>query len=60
MSIKDGCNDKKCSVSTGLFGEVTFGRGKLDFNGYWEIDCLECARAWKKQYPEDSTVPMIK
>lgn len=28
-----------CLVSTGICGRITRGKGKLDFNGYWEIEC---------------------
>lgn len=27
-----------CKVSTGIFGCITFGYGKLDNNGYWEYN----------------------
>ena len=41
-----------CSTSTGICGCLTFGRGFLDRNGYWEIPCYECAREWEKNHPE--------
>jgi hypothetical protein len=31
---------------------MTFGRGRLDFNGYWEYPCPACARAFERLYPE--------
>lgn len=29
----------KCKASTGICGCITYGTGKLDFNGFWEIPC---------------------
>jgi len=40
-------------VSTGIHGGFTFGSGRLDFDGYWEFPCRECAEAWEKMHPED-------
>lgn len=49
------CGNPDCSASTGVAGEEpTFGRGRLDCNGYWEIPCAQCARAWEKLHPEDA------
>jgi hypothetical protein len=28
-----------CKVSTGICGCLTYGKGRLDFNGFWEIPC---------------------
>jgi len=36
-----------CSASTGICGQMTFGRGRLDDNGYWEIPCDECAESYR-------------
>lgn len=48
------CGNKNCSVSTGIFGdELTFGRGRLDENGYWLIPCAPCARRHEREHPED-------
>jgi len=44
---------RKCNVSTGIHGGLTFGGGKLNSNGYWEIPCYECARKHEKLYPDD-------
>lgn len=47
-----GCKDQTCSSSTGIHDELTFGKGKLADDGYWEIPCYECARAFEKLHPE--------
>jgi hypothetical protein len=39
------CGDLTCSVSTGICGTITFGRGILDDNGYWEFPCRVCEAA---------------
>ncbi|KKL84752.1 hypothetical protein LCGC14_1961570 [marine sediment metagenome] len=46
------CGHKDCKVSTGIHEGLTFGRGELDDNGYWEIPCDICARAGEEKYPE--------
>lgn len=43
-----------CQISTHILDCLSFGTGKLDGNGFWEHPCWECARAWEKQFPEDS------
>lgn len=51
----------KCSASTNICDQLSFGKGKLSFVGFhtldhfgfWEIGCPECARAWEKQFPDD-------
>lgn len=53
MGIKNGCNNPDCKVSTGICEGLTFGSGELDDNGYWQIPCGKCARAWEKHHPED-------
>lgn len=47
-----GCDDPKCSVSTGICEHLTFGQGNLDPNGYWEKACGKCARAHEEVFPE--------
>ena len=42
-----------CSVSTGIHDCLTFGRGKLNGNGFWSKPCPECARAHEQQFSED-------
>lgn len=37
--------DTECGVSTSIADELTFGCGKLDFNGYWTVPCGRRARA---------------
>ena len=48
-----GCKEENCSVSTGIGNELTFGKGELDYYGYWSIPCYLCARDWEKNHPED-------
>lgn len=50
--IPGGCGDAKCCVSSGLSEELTFGKGKLDFYGYWSDPCPACARAFEKVNPD--------
>lgn len=59
MPIRGGCGDPTCCVSTGVhdpetsrLSGLTFGKGGLDFNGYWEQPCPQCARAFEKLNPE--------
>lgn len=47
------CGFDTCSVSTGIHDGLTFGKGTLDFNGFWSRPCAPCARAHEKAYPED-------
>ena len=41
-----------CHVSSGIHDYLTFGTGKLDDHGFWEIPCFECAREHEKQFPK--------
>lgn len=43
----------KCKVSSGIHDCLTFGYGELDYNGFWEHGCYECARAHEQQFPND-------
>lgn len=47
------CGNDDCKVSSGIHAGPTFGRGKLDHYGYWEIPCAICARDRERTYPED-------
>jgi hypothetical protein len=47
------CGHSDCGVSSGIHEGPTFGRGYLDFNGFWKYPCGPCARAWEKLHPED-------
>lgn len=38
------CGHDDCSVSTGIHDGLTFGRGHLDENGFFDIPCATCAR----------------
>ena len=51
--MKHPCGNPECYVSTGICDSLTFGRGELDDNGYWEVPCSICARAHERNYPED-------
>ena len=42
-----------CQVSATVYEVLTFGRGKLDDNGFWQHSCYRCARAYEKQFPEE-------
>lgn len=44
---------ERCGVSTTIVDCLSFGCGKLDGSGCWEIPCEECARAHEEQFPED-------
>lgn len=45
-------NNHNCKISMGVCESFTFGDGELDYYGYWEKPCPECARAHEKQFPE--------
>ena len=42
------CGNPKCGVSTGIHGGLTFGSGKLDFNGFWEFPCIICEKVFQE------------
>ena len=46
-------NHLKCCVSIGICGNLTFGQGKLDVNGYWSKPCKKCAEEFDKKYLEN-------
>ena len=52
MGIQGGCSDTECSASSNILEEPSFGKGNLDFNGFWEVGCSLCARAFEKAHPE--------
>ena len=54
------CGHDDCAVSTNIADQISFGRGELDFNGFWEIPCGICAREWEKNHPEDSCWPLAE
>jgi len=47
MGKNFGCGDSDCGASTGICGSMTFGKGNLDYYGYWEFPCKVCEKAWK-------------
>lgn len=48
----DCIDPENCGTSTGICEGLTFGTGKLDFNGYWEFPCWSCARKHEVSHPE--------
>jgi hypothetical protein len=48
MKITD---HSQCGASSGIHDCYTFGQGELDFNGFWEFPCWECARQAEKENP---------
>jgi hypothetical protein len=51
--LRRPCGRTDCRVSTGLAEELTFGRGKLDHNGYWEEPCDACAADHVSRHSRD-------
>jgi hypothetical protein len=46
------CGNPSCGISTAIDElTLTFGRGKLDAQGFWSIPCRPCAEAWEKSTP---------
>jgi len=43
---------KSCGASSGIHEGITFGRGKCNEYGYWDIPCYLCARSFEKKHPE--------
>jgi hypothetical protein len=48
--VRQPCGDPKCSASTGICGNITFGKGRLDDLGYWSKPCKICEDAWIAKY----------
>lgn len=46
------CGDRDCCSSNDPFDQMTFGKGKLSFNGYWEFPCIPCAKEYVSEHPE--------
>lgn len=46
------CGDPDCFCSSDPFDQMTFGKGKLDFNGYFEFPCIPCAEEYVSKHPE--------
>ncbi|MFW9871724.1 MAG: hypothetical protein ACFFG0_01390 [Candidatus Thorarchaeota archaeon] len=42
-----GCGRAGCKASSAIDESVTFGTGKLDFNGFWENPCKKCKDSWE-------------
>jgi len=40
---------QEVGVSTGIDGGLTFGHGELDHLGYWEINCIEAERSYRRK-----------
>jgi hypothetical protein len=43
---------EKCGASSNIMEQPSFGRGKLDDLGFWEIPCYDCARSFEKANPQ--------
>jgi len=43
---------KECSFSTDIAGNVTAGRGKLDWYGEWQYPCEECREELDRRLKE--------
>ena len=54
------CKNTSCCASWGIHEGPTFGRGRLDNYGYWEIPCGECARKWEELNPGKQAWPFKK
>jgi len=53
------CGHWDCGTSTSIDDvTLTFGRGNLDDQGFWEIPCATCAADFKKDHPEKSVWPV--
>lgn len=50
LSEFNGCGDEECSTSIGICLNLTFGKGHLSVNGYWETPCETCEDAWINQF----------
>lgn len=58
MSIKNfGCGRRECKASTAITDDISFGTGRLDEYGFWEVGCPICARAWEREHPGDKAWP---
>lgn len=67
--VPQPCGEPDCGCSTGICGNLTFGRGNLDPNGYWEFPCEKCALAFvaahgtldtEVLYPSEYTKAMVE
>lgn len=45
------CGNADCAISTGVHDGLTFGRGDIDFNGFWCVPCATCARDYEARHP---------
>lgn len=52
-----GCGRSECGASTNIMEDASFGTGELDFNGFWEHGCYQCARAYEKSNPNEKAWP---
>lgn len=51
------CGHYDCGVSGGIHEGPTFGRGKCDEHGYWEIPCRICAQKYEDENPGEQGWP---
>ena len=47
-----GCGRPECGASTNINEDPSFGTGELDYYGFWEYGCYECARAFERLHPD--------
>ena len=47
-------------VSTTVYGDLSFGSGKLDDYGFWEFPDYEAARKWEEEHPGVVCWPLEK
>lgn len=50
--VSDDADHSKCRASSNIADVLTFGRGRLDDLGFWEIPCYHCARKHEREHPE--------
>jgi hypothetical protein len=46
------CGNEKCSVSSTIGDNLSFGSGRLSQHGFWEFPCAPCARAFEEKNPD--------
>jgi len=56
-NMSKSCKNDECSISTGIMEDLTFGSGRMTFNGFWEFPCAICARAYEVKHPDTQCWP---
>ena len=57
MSLKNGCGNPECKCSSTVMEQMSFGKGRLSCNGFWEFPCWPCAAVWKNEHPQEHVWP---